>query len=74
MKYAKYYKRFQADCELMGTDEIVFDLENPGSEWTDVTDEQLIDMAVNGAGLRGVGDELARRNLLDQVPGNNWGE
>jgi hypothetical protein len=76
MDYASYYRKFQADCERFGEDGFFAEgeEENPGSIWVRFTDQEMIDMAVGGAGVRGVGDELARRGLLDKVPGNNWGE
>lgn len=76
MKYADYYRQFQADAQMMGDDEVLTpdELDDPSSIWRGLTDQQLIDMAAGGAGIKGVGDEIARRGLLDQVPGDNWGE
>lgn len=77
MDYASYYRQFEANCELMGCDEFYEDGENPddpGALFRRFTDQQMIDMAVAGAGVKGVGEEVARRGLLDRVPGDHWGE
>ena len=71
MDFATYYKQFVADCELMGADEFCEYGNDDGFHV--VNDQQLIALAVNGAGVGAVGHELARRGLLNKVPGEDWG-
>lgn len=72
MTFAQFYQLYVTECDEMGADKCYA----PGDEtiWHSFTTHQLIDMLVAGKVQVGdVGDELANRGALDQVPGDTWG-
>ena len=71
MKYADYYRQSIADLNRFGADDI--DDDDPATKYRQITDQQIIDACAMGMGVRGYGDEAARRGLLDKIPGDNWG-
>lgn len=71
MKFAQFYRQYLSDLEMMQADDYV-PLTDKG--WERFSTAQLVKALVDGRGGVGdVGPELARRNALDLVPGDNWG-
>jgi hypothetical protein len=71
MRYAEFYRKFQADSEDLGADELVPDGESL-DPFRSMTDADIIKAIVMGAGPKRFGAEAERRGLLDMIPGNDW--
>ena len=71
MTFAQFYAQYVRDCNDMGADVC----HSPGEDMLKtMATHQIIDLLVTGKlGVGDVGEELAQRNVLDQVPGDTWG-